>query len=229
MNILAIETSSEACSCALYIDSRLIEQHEIAPRRHTQLLLSMVDEVLREGGLALSDLDLFAYGRGPGSFTGVRIAACAVQGLALAVQRPVVPVSSLAAAALRGARGEAQVIAAFDARLGEVYLGAYRISLQGDVTLVGDEQLAGPQEVELPDGEPWTGVGAGWSAHHEVLRGRMGPRLIDVDPQALPGAAQIAMLAATRAQCGVAAAHAIPGYLRRDVATPRRGAKTDVK
>lgn len=243
MNILAIETSSDACSCALRIASATFERHEIAPRQHTQLLLAMVEDVLREGALTLREVDLFAYGCGPGSFTGVRIAACAVQAMALAMQRPVLPISSLAAVAMRGAGGggrekvsggrekedcgredgdEARVIAAFDARLGEVYLGAYAITAQ-NASLIGAEQLATPDAVDLPQGDGWIGVGAGWAAHGEVLAARMGVRLQTVLPQVLPGAAQVARLAAVRPQAGVAAASALPGYLRREVATPRTG------
>lgn len=225
MNILAIETSSEACSCALLSAAGIVESYEVAPRRHTQLLLAMIDQVLHESALQLRDVDLFAYGQGPGSFTGVRIAACAVQALALAQQRPVVPISSLAAAALRGASGAPRVIAAFDARLGEVYVGAFSIAADGTVVAVGEEQLAAPGAVALPCAEAWVGVGAGWAAHGGVLRSRMGARLHAVDAQVLPGAAQVAALAAACPQAGVAAASAVPRYLRRDVATPRAGAQ----
>lgn len=225
MNILALETSSEACSCALLSDSETVERYEFAPRRHTQLLLAMIEDVLRERAMQLRDMDLFAYGRGPGSFTGVRIAACAVQALALAVRRPVVPISSLAAAALRGACGAPRVIAAFDARLGEVYLGAFSIATDGTVGPVGAEQLARPDAVTLPCSDGWVGVGAGWVAHGDVLSARMGARLHGTHPQVLPGAAQIAALAAACPQAAVAAASALPGYLRRDVATPRAPAK----
>lgn len=225
MNILAIETSSDACSCALRVATATFERHEIAPRRHTQLLLAMVEDVLRDGALTLRDVDLFAYGCGPGSFTGVRIAACAVQAMALAMQRPVLPISSLAAAAMRGAADGARVIAAFDARLGEVYLGAYAITAQCAAASVGAEQLATPDAVTLPQGDGWIGVGAGWAVHGDVLAARMGARLHTMLPQVVPGAAQIASLAAACPQAGVAAASAIPGYLRREVATRRVGSR----
>lgn len=223
MNILAIETSSEACSCALRTASATFERHEIAPRQHTQLLLGMIRDVLRDAALTLREVELFAYGCGPGSFTGVRIAACAVQAMALATQRPVLAISSLAAAAMRGAGDAVRVIAAFDARLGEVYLGAYSIAAHGVAVAVGDEQLATPDAVTLPPGDGWVGVGAGWSAHGDVLTARMGARLHTVLPQVLPGAAQIAALAASCPQAGVPAASALPAYLRRQVATPRVG------
>ncbi len=225
MNILAIETSSEACSCALAGDGEPPrERFEVAPRRHTERVLGMVDALLADAGLAPADLDAVAFGRGPGSFTGVRIAACTAQGLALAARCPVLPVSSLAALAARaGAPGE-RVLAAFDARLGEVYLGAFRIRDDGLPQAVGEEQLASPGELAMPAGEGWIGAGAGWRSHGGALAARLGGRLAAVREAALPGAAEVARLGmdlATRGG-GVPAARALPGYLRHRVATPRR-------
>ena len=224
MNILAIETSSDACSCALWRPDGLIERGEEAPRRHTALLLPMVEAVLAQAGLPLSAVDLLAYGCGPGSFTGVRIASSAVQGLALAVDRPVLPVSSLAAAATAGGRPGERVLAAFDARLDEVYLGAFTVGDGGLAEPVADEQLAGPQRVALPGGGPWIGVGRGWAVHGERLRERIGGRLAEIRGEVLPSAGAVARLAAAADPAdALPAAEAAPGYLRRDVATPHGG------
>ncbi len=225
MNILAIETSGEACSCALLgAGGTVAERFEVAPRRHTGLLLPMVDALLADGGLAPRDLDAVAYGRGPGSFTGVRIAACSAQGLALAAGCPVLPVSCLAALAAREPGTSRRVLAVFDARMGEVYLGAFHIRADGLPEPAGQEQLASPQEVDLPAGEPWLGVGTGWLAHGQTLAARLGARLREVRTDLHPGAAQVARLgaAALAGGAGVAPAQALPHYLRRKVATPRR-------
>jgi len=220
VNILAIETSGEACSCALLTrDGALAECCERAPRRHTERLLPMVRELLAEHRLALADLDALAFGHGPGSFTGVRIAACTVQGLALAARRPVIAVSTLAALAARGGAAGEQVIAALDARMGELYLGCYRIGPDGLPRARSAEQLATPGAAALPAHGRWHGVGPGWAAHGEALAARLGPRLAGVRASIVPGAPEIARLAAAGGVAGPAS-QAVPGYLRREVATP---------
>jgi len=220
VNILAIEASSEACSCALLLDGVVSERFQIAPRRHTALLLPMVRELLDENAVTLAQLDTVAYGQGPGSFTGVRIAACVAQGLALSADRGVIAVSSLAALAARfGAPGE-QVLSALDARMGEVYLGTWCLDADGIPTPLAPEQLGVPSAVELPAAGDWVAVGSGWATQGVVMRQRMAARLVRVQEDVFPGAAQVALLAAAD---GVAQAPelALPGYLRRQVATPR--------
>jgi tRNA threonylcarbamoyladenosine biosynthesis protein TsaB len=206
VNILAIETSSEACSCALRLsDGSMRQRYELAPRQHTQLLLPMVEFLLGEAGIALNAVDCFAFGRGPGSFTGVRIAASAIQGLALAVDRPVVGISSLAALAAGSEKKHESVLAVFDARMREVYLGAYHLDGEGLPSAYQEDQLASAENVCLPEAGVWHGVGAGWPVHgQQVARLADGP---------------------ARAGQGVSAEHALPNYLRRDVATPRRNVK----
>nr|VFJ43935.1 MAG: tRNA threonylcarbamoyl adenosine modification protein YeaZ [Candidatus Kentron sp. FM] len=134
MKILAIDTATDACSVALHLDGDYREIHELAPRRHAEILLPRIRTLLSEAALSLRDLDALAFGRGPGAFTGVRIATGVIQGLAFGADLPVVPISSLHALA-QGAwreRGEGNVLAAFDARMGEVYWGAYRLDAAGD-------------------------------------------------------------------------------------------------
>ena len=150
MKLLAIDTVTEACSAALWLDGQVRERFEIAPRRHTQLILPMVEALLAEAGIKLTDLDAIAVDRGPGSFTGVRIGTGVVQGLAYAADLPVLPVSSLAALAqaVWQQQGHEQVLALIDARMQEVYAAYYQ--QQGDnLVQIRDEQV-GPLSAVLP-------------------------------------------------------------------------------
>src|SRR5690606_19422448 len=161
MNLLAVETSTEACSVALWREGEVFEKHELAPRRHTQLVLPWIEQLLAGAGLARSQLDVLAVGRGPGAFTGVRLGIAIVQGLALALERPVVPVSTLAVLAMRAPAEARDILAAIDARMGEVYLGAFRRGGGGLVQASGPEQVLPPGLAPLPAG-PVHGVGSGF-------------------------------------------------------------------
>src|SRR3569833_3307602 len=133
MKLLAIDTATEACSAALYLDGAVNKRYVLAPREHALLILPMIDELLRDANLSPLELDAVAFGRGPGAFTGLRIAAGVAQGIAYGADLPVVPVSSLAALA-QGCyreRGVTRVLATIDARIGEVYWGAYRLGSDG--------------------------------------------------------------------------------------------------
>ncbi|MDC6625484.1 tRNA (adenosine(37)-N6)-threonylcarbamoyltransferase complex dimerization subunit type 1 TsaB, partial [Leclercia adecarboxylata] len=156
---------TEACSVALLHDGRVLSHYEVIPRLHAQRLLPMVQTLLGEAGVALSAVDAIAFGRGPGAFTGVRIAIGVVQGLAFALQRPVLPVSTLATIAQRTWRehGAAQVATAIDARMDEVYWGCYR-EQAGEMQLVGCEAVLPPEQAVLPRdaGDDWFGAGTGW-------------------------------------------------------------------
>lgn len=145
--ILALDTSTEACSCAILHEGIVHERHELVPRQHAQLLLPMVQQLLQEHSLAFSQLDAIAFGKGPGSFTGLRIAAGVTQGIAFAANLPVIPVSTLAALAVQGAQGkDALVFSCLDARIEEVYWGWYRVSA-GKPELIGEEQLCQPERL----------------------------------------------------------------------------------
>lgn len=224
MKILALDTSTEACSAALWLDGTTTERYELAPRRHAVLLLPMIDSLLSEADLALQALDGLAFGRGPGAFTGVRIATGVVQGLAFAADLPVVPISSLAALAQGAARtsGASQVLAAIDARMNEVYWGRFVADEEGVMRPDGPEAVAAPGEVGLPAGGRWTGVGSGWGAHHEALAGRLGSMLVSCDPESFPRAADVARLGAADMATGggLPAEEALPVYLRDKVASP---------
>jgi tRNA threonylcarbamoyladenosine biosynthesis protein TsaB len=217
VKLLAIETSTEACSVAVYVDGAVHARHELAPRRHTQLALPWADELLAEAGLRKSQLDALAVGRGPGAFTGVRLAIALVQGLALALDRPVLPVSTLAVLAMQG-RGE-RLLAAIDARMGEVYLGEFLRDADGLVTAAGEESLCPPAQALLPAAAVF-GVGTGFGAESGALVARLGTTLAGFDAGALPHAADLAKLAARAYVRGEAvdAARIEPAYLRDKVA-----------
>lgn len=218
MILLAIDTSTEACSAALAADDRIIERYELAPRRHAELVLPMVEEVLADAGAAVGDLDGLAFGRGPGAFTGVRIAAGVIQGIAYGTGLRVAGVSSLAALAQQALRehGHHQVMALIDARIGEVYCGTFRAGADDLMQPLGEERVCAPGEVPLPPGRGWFGVGSGWAAHPEVLQARLGERLSGMHAECYPHASDIARLARASFAAGqtVGAADALPVYLR---------------
>jgi tRNA threonylcarbamoyladenosine biosynthesis protein TsaB len=217
MKLLAIETATEACSVAVLADGQVRERFAIAPRRHAELVLPWADELLAEAGIARSALDAIAVGRGPGAFTGVRLAIALAQGIALALDRPLVPVSTLAVLAAQGPDGE--VLAALDARMGEVYLGAFRVHA-GEPVPLAPEAVGPPTTVPVPDGVGWTGLGTGFAAIEGALATRLGERMTDYDASALPQAADLARLAAQAFARGeaIAADRIEPAYLRDRVA-----------
>ncbi|MDE2406674.1 MAG: tRNA (adenosine(37)-N6)-threonylcarbamoyltransferase complex dimerization subunit type 1 TsaB [Xanthomonadaceae bacterium] len=218
MRLLAFETSTEACSVALWLDGQVCERFEIAPRRHTELALPWAEALLAEAGVARAQLDAIAVGRGPGAFTGVRLAIALAQGIALALDRPVLAVSTLAALAMQANTAGGR-LAAIDARMGEVYLGAFVPDGEG-LRAVGAEVVVRPEAAVLPDGTGWYALGTGFSAAEAALQTRFGGHLAGVDGSALPHAADVARLGAlafARGE-GVAPERVEPAYLRNDVA-----------
>ena len=222
MKILALDTATEACSAALLIDGELHERFEIAPRAHARLVLPMLDGLLAEAGLKPAQLDAIAFGRGPGSFTGVRIAASVAQGIAFAADLPVLPVSTLAALARDALQrtAVAHVFAAIDARMGEIYWAAYARDAQGEPRALNEEQVTPATAVSVPAGTDWFGIGSGWAMYETVLRAHFGAGLCAIDATALPRAGHIARLAAVDFVAGRAlpAEQALPVYLRNQVA-----------
>jgi len=218
MKLLAFETATEGCSVALWLDGEVHERFELAPRRHAELSLPWAGELLAEAGIAKSQLDAIAVGRGPGAFTGVRLAIAIGQGIALALDRPIVPVSTLAALAMQ-AQGP-HVIAAIDARMNEVYSGAFALR-DGDAFALGTETVSPPDLVQLPaQCERWHGIGTGFSACAGALLERSPERWLSVDADALPRAGDVARLAAHAFARGEAVApeRVEPAYLRNQVA-----------
>lgn len=176
MKLLAIDTSGDACSAALMLDGRISQIIETQPRRHGELILGMMQQLLSDAGMRLAELDAIAYGRGPGSFTGVRIAVAVAQGAAFGAGLPLVPVSTLAAIAQGEFRrtGARRLLVALDARMGEVYWGCFEIDEAGLAVHSCDEQVSAPEWVTVPAGQDWRAVGSGWAAYAEVLRQRTG-------------------------------------------------------
>ena len=220
--ILAVDTATENCSVALLIDDQVIFRSEFAPREHTIKILPMVDQVLVEGGISLSQLDGLAFGRGPGSFTGVRIGIGIAQGLGFGADLPMIGVSTLAAMAQGAFRqfGSENVLSAIDARMSEVYWAEYQRQLNGDWQLNGSEIVAPPElilsKVTLDQNKAWHQVGTGWQAH---------PQLADIASQSIatellyPDAQDMVHLAQFALERGeaVSAENAAPVYLRDTV------------
>lgn len=227
MRLLALDTATEACSVALAVDGAVLERYAVAPREHGDRLLGMIDEVLAEGECGATDLDAIAFGRGPGAFTGVRIAVSAVQGIAFGLDLPVLPVSDLVALAQGAYRehGVRRVLPAIDARMNEVYWGPCTVGDDGVAVTTGEELVCAPDAVPLPGGDDWYGCGTGWVTWGEVLAGHIGPALAGDLGHALPRAADLlpAARAAWLAGGAVPIDEAVPVYLRDRVAEKPRG------
>ncbi len=225
VKLLAIDTSGETCSAALLIDGAVQQTIEHAPRRHAELILGMMEQLLKHAGIQLGALDALAFGRGPGSFTGVRIAASVVQGAAFGATLPVVPISTLAAIAQGQFRrtGQRHLLAALDARMDEVYWGCYSVGEDGLATPCCEECVSAPERISAPPGNAWTGVGPGWSVHGQALSQRLGDRLDSINPHGLCEARDIATLAVEALLAGrhVPPERAIPVYLRDQVTRTR--------
>lgn len=217
VKLLAIETATEACSIAVHCDGEVRERFAIAPRRHAELALPWAEALLAEAGIARTQLDAIAVGRGPGAFTGVRLGIALAQGIALALDIPVLPVSTLAALAMQAAPG--RVIAAIDARMGEVYLGRFLRTDDGCDALVAEAVLA-PQLAPVPDAPGWQGLGTGFAAMDGALHTRLAAALREVDATALPHAADTARLGAIAYANGegLPPERIEPAYLRDRVA-----------
>ncbi|RDH83717.1 MAG: tRNA (adenosine(37)-N6)-threonylcarbamoyltransferase complex dimerization subunit type 1 TsaB [endosymbiont of Galathealinum brachiosum] len=224
MKILAIDTATEACSAALYIDGVITEEYQLAPRDHTKLILKMVESLLEQAELKLTDLDALAFGRGPGSFTGVRISTGVIQGLAFASDLPVLPVSTLAALAQLAYdnHGYKAVLSGIDARMGEIYWGNYQLGENALMALTGDEKVSPAQNIKLPVdvSHKCCGAGSAWKSYSRELNETLGDQINDTYADYLPRASSITKLAVEAFNQGLAvkAAEALPVYLRNDVA-----------
>ncbi|MCL1049043.1 tRNA (adenosine(37)-N6)-threonylcarbamoyltransferase complex dimerization subunit type 1 TsaB [Shewanella abyssi] len=171
LSILALDTCTESCSAALTHNNNLFSEQADAPREHSQRLLPMVKSVLSKAEIKLTEVDLIAYGRGPGSFTGIRICTSITQGLALGQSLPVIGISTLATMAQAAiGNGAKQVLAAIDARMGEVYWGQY-ISVDGLATLVNEEVVSAPEAIvlSLNEADMITACGTGFDAYPQLL------------------------------------------------------------
>jgi tRNA threonylcarbamoyladenosine biosynthesis protein TsaB len=220
VKLLAFDTATEACTAAVWIDGNAFERTELG-RRPAERLLLLIDEVLAEAQIALSGLDAITFGRGPGSFTGLRISAGIAQGLAFGADLPVVPVSSLAALA-QGVDAP-RVLAAFDARMQQVYWGAYVRNDHGVMELQGEECVTAPADVPVPTAGGWIGAGNGWDQYAVLLQTRLGDCLAQWQPNQYPNARSVAALGAAAFAAGhaVAPEQALPVYLRDNVAAKK--------
>jgi len=225
LKLLAVETSTEACSAALHIDGEIQELFEIAPREHTKRILPMIDSLMANAELKPQQLDALAFSRGPGSFTGVRISTGIIQGIAFGADLPVVSVSTLAAIAhnyfILNKKCHC-VFAAMDARMGEVFWGVYQQhqhQQQGYAELMGEEAVTLAENIIFPDREGW-GVGSGWAVYPQQLTDCLGSLIIGVDADYLPRASAIAGLGVIGFENNQAvdAENAMPVYLRNKVA-----------
>lgn len=216
MIILALDTSTDACSAAVLHGDDCFERFETGSQ-HSRRILALVNEVLAETGITLNQCDAIAFGRGPGSFTGLRIAAGVAQGLAFGAGLQVAPVSTLAALA-QGASAP-RVLAALDARMQEIYFGAFERGADGLVMPAGSEMVIAPHAVPLPGGREWVGCGAGWDACGGALRQHLGACVSEVRAGVHPCARDIARLATRLVTENhlVAPEDALPVYLRDEV------------
>lgn len=228
--ILALDTATENCSAALLMNGKLTAKEVEFERGHGEHILPMIDALLIEAGLRLPEVNVIAFGRGPGGFTGVRLAASIAQGLAFGADLPVVPVSNLAALAQRAfdlAFAPERVLVCSDARMQEVYWACFERSENGLASLVGAEHVGPPRSVKLPD--DWSdakpdsvaGIGRGFRAYPD-LRLDVGPAVKVARDDLLPRASEVARLALVDVMAGrlLKPEEAIPVYLRDDVARP---------
>lgn len=220
--ILAIDTSTENCSVALLVNDQVISRSEVAPRDHTKKVLPMVDEVLKEAGLTLQELDALAFGRGPGSFTGVRIGIGIAQGLAFGAELPMIGVSTLAAMAQASHRlhGSTDVAVAIDARMSEVYWARYSRQENGEWAGVDEECVIPPArlvEEAQADDKTWTTTGTGWGAYQEELANL--PFSVTSSDVLYPDSQDIVILAKQELEKGntVPVEESSPVYLRDNV------------
>jgi tRNA threonylcarbamoyladenosine biosynthesis protein TsaB len=229
--LLALDTSTEACSVALLRKGSISERYIEAPREHMLRLLPMVDELLGAQQLQLRDLDGIVFTRGPGSFTGLRITLGVVQGLAFGANLPVLPVSTLAVLAQTAATPALVgrfILSAIDARMDEVYCAWFEVDAGGLVQARSEERVCAPEAVQvLATGKSWLGVGSGWNHASRLPQSGRG----DIVAAALPRAAAALNLALPRWQAGErhAIEDVVPVYLRDDVAWPKSGARKNEK
>jgi len=223
MNILAIETASEACSVALSVDAEVLIRYQHAPRQHAELLLPWIQELMADAGIGFGSIDVIAFSRGPGSFTSLRIGIGVVQGLAWACDCPVVPVSSLAATAQVAAKsGVVTAFVALDARMNEVFSGLFRLNDNGIMTLVGAESVCSPELVKLPVDSEVHGVGIGFERY--PLLHKLSASLVGIQADTWPDASSILTIAKAWLQKNTAlpAEMAQPVYLRDNVAQKQK-------
>lgn len=218
MKILALDSSTEACSVALITEQEVMEKFEVIGRGHAEHLLPMINTLLKENAASLADINLFAYGSGPGSFTGLRIGAAMMQGLALARERKLIAVSSLAALA---SRQQGWVLSVIDARMDQVYHGLYHIQKKVPPALTGEIAVSSPGEISLPDRGSILLTGTGWDRYKDkfMMMNTADRAITGIDDE-YPHAVDIARIALYEFGQGTETdpANALPHYVRDNVA-----------
>lgn len=218
MNILALDTSSSACSIAIAMGDKVYSHHIVSPMQQAQTILPILDELLNSIDAKLADIEVIAFGAGPGSFTGIRIAASVAQGLGYALNIPLVSVSSLAllAQAAFYDKGWQKLLVGVDARLEEVYWASYEVNQEGVVQLMGKESALAPERLTAKSPEEYYGVGNAWS----IYRSRIPFQVIDIDSNRMPEASAMIELAKQKIALGelLRPEQALPVYLRDEVA-----------
>jgi len=217
MKLLAIDTSTQACSAALQLGEQTRYRYQVAPKEHAGLILPMINELMQEAGCSLSQLDALAFACGPGSFTGIRIAASVIQGLAFSADLPVIPISTLVTVAqgvYRNHQSKA-VWVVMDARMNQVYQTVCRVSDLGLMSTVTDETLSDPDSLTAPEQPGLVGAGHGWDRYADVLPSLAG----ETFPDSLPDARDVVSLAAYEFEQGNTKPPelALPIYLRDNV------------
>ncbi len=215
--VLAFDTSTTYCSVALYLDGTIVQDDTEAGRRHSELLLPMIQSLLNDAGVELTELDGIAFGAGPGSFTGLRIACSVAQGLAFATNLPVIGISTLEAIAEQ--HKQDSVIVAMDARMDEIYHAAFT-KQSNSWHVISEPVLCQPQHAPELSESQWVGCGSGFDLYDHILSERYSPNLSHIHYGCYPHAKEIAKLAAARNinDFHTDPEHASPVYIRNKVA-----------
>ncbi len=223
MNLLALDTCTESCSAALSVNGEIFHTEALTRQGHSKLILGMIESLFNQAEISPSSLDRVVFGRGPGSFTGVRISTSVAQGIAFAHDLPVTGISTLAAVAQQAIDeyDANKIVVALDARMGEIYFARF-INRSGRAEIEGEEQVIAPEKVVV-DGDGWVGVGSGFREYPESLLS-LTARCQSVYPQLLPQAVYMLKLAENAGS--VPAAQALPVYLRDNVAKKKEQQKT---
>ena len=219
MKILAIDTTTEACSAALHVDGETIEKYEVAPRKHAELILPMIDSLLAESEQSLTGLDALAFARGPGAFTGVRLCTSVAQGLAYSADLPVIPVSTLAALA-QGVDSEDDIIVSMiDARMGEIYWGTFKKNKHNIVASVSDEEVCKPEDFEFDTTMTCIPVGSGWQRYQDLFSSSLNTKSEKSKTDSLPRAIDVLEISLSkhRGTTYRNAKEALPKYIRNKV------------
>jgi len=223
LKILALDTSTEACSAALLIDKKIDVRFEIAPQQHSQLILPMCEDLLRNANITVKDLSAIAFARGPGSFTGLRIAAGVTQGIAFGADLPVIGISTLEALAYEALskHPKSTIISAIDARMREVYWAEYSLNNSNSIIATNSERVGKPDTVFSTSLSEVVAIGSGWKVYEKELSPLIQEKNISfIYSESLPSAEQIAQLAVKKwlNKDLLSAEQALPVYLRNDVA-----------